>query len=215
MGKNGLTKRDLQAQATRNKLMETGKKIVNERGYGDITVDEITEQCGVSKGTFYHYFDSKEAFFDLIAYQPYVELDKSITDWGLGLEESVVRYMREYMELVMSYSPQYLTTWLGHLTTRDSVGSSSTGEMHEIDYALQRTDDLAAFLDGFVTNGELAPDCPTRKLAQMIISLGYGNIVWYCMSHEELDITEITTANMEEIVSVLRLYRTDRAACLE
>ncbi|WP_370636225.1 FAD-dependent oxidoreductase [Cohnella sp. CFH 77786] len=52
----------LRASTHRKKAMvaETALKLFAERGYDHVSVDDIIEATGTSKGTFYHYFRSKE-----------------------------------------------------------------------------------------------------------------------------------------------------------
>ncbi len=40
--------------------MASAQKLMLERGYNAATVDDICAHAGVSKGSFYHFFDSKE-----------------------------------------------------------------------------------------------------------------------------------------------------------
>jgi len=47
---------------TRKTLLDTGLAILTEKGYSYTGIDEILRRAGVPKGSFYHYFDSKEAF---------------------------------------------------------------------------------------------------------------------------------------------------------
>lgn len=44
----------------RDKLLAAAQELMLERGYNATTVDEICNHAGVSKGSFYHFFDSKE-----------------------------------------------------------------------------------------------------------------------------------------------------------
>jgi protoporphyrinogen oxidase/AcrR family transcriptional regulator len=44
----------------RAKVAETALRMFAERGYAHVSVDDIIEATGTSKGTFYHYFSSKE-----------------------------------------------------------------------------------------------------------------------------------------------------------
>ncbi len=44
----------------REKLLAAAQELMLERGYNATTVDEICTHAGVSKGSFYHFFDSKE-----------------------------------------------------------------------------------------------------------------------------------------------------------
>ncbi|MCG8479020.1 MAG: TetR/AcrR family transcriptional regulator [Spirochaetales bacterium] len=54
-----LTKRQRQAIETKKHLFETAVRLFNEKGYDNVTVEEITSQAGVAKGSFYTYFRSK------------------------------------------------------------------------------------------------------------------------------------------------------------
>ena len=50
----GLTKK---AERTRAKLLESAKRLIGERGFDKVSVEDITRDSGVAKGTFYHYFN--------------------------------------------------------------------------------------------------------------------------------------------------------------
>jgi len=47
---------------TRSRLLEKGGDLVSTRGFNATGVQEITAAAGVPKGSFYNYFESKEAF---------------------------------------------------------------------------------------------------------------------------------------------------------
>ena len=47
---------------TRSRLLKIGGDLVSSRGFNATGVQEITAAAGVPKGSFYNYFDSKEAF---------------------------------------------------------------------------------------------------------------------------------------------------------
>jgi TetR/AcrR family transcriptional repressor of nem operon len=49
-------------EPTREMLLDAGKKIFLERGYNQSGIEAIVQAVGVPKGSFYYYFDSKEAF---------------------------------------------------------------------------------------------------------------------------------------------------------
>lgn len=46
----------------RELLIRTGVAVLTEKGYSSVGIDEMLRVAQVSKGSFYHYFDSKEAF---------------------------------------------------------------------------------------------------------------------------------------------------------
>lgn len=39
-----------------------------EQGYEDTTIEEIIEKSGTSKGSFYHYFEGKDALLGSLSY---------------------------------------------------------------------------------------------------------------------------------------------------
>jgi TetR/AcrR family transcriptional repressor of nem operon len=47
---------------TREHLLATGESIILSKGYAAVGLAEILSQAGVPKGSFYHYFRSKEGF---------------------------------------------------------------------------------------------------------------------------------------------------------
>jgi TetR/AcrR family transcriptional repressor of nem operon len=49
-------------ESTKSHLIETGKKIFLEKGYGNAGIEGILQAAGVPKGSFYYYFKSKEDF---------------------------------------------------------------------------------------------------------------------------------------------------------
>lgn len=57
------------ADERKEELLRTALELFAERGYENTPVQAITDAIGIAKGTFYHYFDSKEALLnDLVFY---------------------------------------------------------------------------------------------------------------------------------------------------
>ena len=60
-------------------LIETAIKLFKEKGYNNVTVDDIANECNLSKGAFYHYFKSKAEI--LGSYNSYtIEKNNIFTD---------------------------------------------------------------------------------------------------------------------------------------
>jgi TetR/AcrR family transcriptional repressor of nem operon len=53
--------RDKNSKPAKEKLIEAAFTLIRTKGFSPTTVDEICELAGVTKGTFFHYFESKEA----------------------------------------------------------------------------------------------------------------------------------------------------------
>ncbi|WP_025849476.1 TetR/AcrR family transcriptional regulator [Paenibacillus ehimensis] len=48
-------------QELKNLIFAQSIKLFKEKGFDNVTVEEITQACGIAKGTFYNYFPKKEA----------------------------------------------------------------------------------------------------------------------------------------------------------
>ncbi len=53
--------REKKKQDTRTRIFEVSGKLFKEKGFENTTVDEITKEAGIAKGTFFNYFPTKES----------------------------------------------------------------------------------------------------------------------------------------------------------
>jgi len=49
-------------QATKQKIIESGARIIHQKGYHHTGIQEVLQAAGIPKGSFYFYFTSKEDF---------------------------------------------------------------------------------------------------------------------------------------------------------
>jgi AcrR family transcriptional regulator len=59
--------RSRKGEETRARLLAAAKEIFEENGFLDARISDIAERAGLSHGSFYHYFDSKEEVFREVA----------------------------------------------------------------------------------------------------------------------------------------------------
>ena len=52
---------------TKSRIVSAAWKLFYENGYDDTTVEEIVEESGTSKGSFYHYFSGKDALLSSLS----------------------------------------------------------------------------------------------------------------------------------------------------
>ena len=59
-----MNKRVDQGRATRERVVAVATRLFAERGYEATSIDAVLEESGVSRGSLYHHFASKEALFE-------------------------------------------------------------------------------------------------------------------------------------------------------
>ena len=63
--KTELSKQQKKSQETKEKIFQAAKKILQKSGYEKLSIKNICEEAGVSNGSFYHHFKTKD---DLLSY---------------------------------------------------------------------------------------------------------------------------------------------------
>ena len=66
---------------TKGRIIVAAWRLFYEQGYDNTTVEEIIEESGTSKGSFYHYFEGKDALLSSLSYlfdEKYEELMQDI-----------------------------------------------------------------------------------------------------------------------------------------
>ena len=87
---------------TKSKIVSAAWNLYYELGYDDTPIDEIVEAAGTSKGSFYHYFDGKDALLSSLSYlfdEKYEELIETM-DPKLGTVEKLVYINQELFLMI-------------------------------------------------------------------------------------------------------------------
>ncbi|UGT64189.1 TetR/AcrR family transcriptional regulator [Nocardia asteroides] len=117
----------------RLQLITLGAGMLGRRAIEDISVSEIAEQAGISRGLLFHYFPTKQDFHLAIVHHANAELLERVTpDPGLGiyakLRDSIERYIDYVSENRTSYAallrgPTSMSPELAPLVdqTRDAI----------------------------------------------------------------------------------------------
>ena len=68
------TKKQLQSDTTRRKLIAVARRLFAKKGYGGTSIAEITDRAKVTRGALYHHFADKEELFRAVFEQVEAEL---------------------------------------------------------------------------------------------------------------------------------------------
>lgn len=81
---------------TRNALVWCGTELLTERGFQITGIDEVLKRVGVPKGSFYHYFKSKEHFGHAVIdnYETYYakKMDRIFNDYSQSPLQRLVNF---------------------------------------------------------------------------------------------------------------------------
>lgn len=87
---------------TKSRIVSAAWKLFYEHGYDDTTIEEIIFESGTSKGSFYHYFDSKDALLGSLAYlfdEKYEELEETIV-FGSDTVKTLLMLNRQLFRMI-------------------------------------------------------------------------------------------------------------------
>lgn len=59
----------------RDELLDAAQLLVVTKGYAQMTVQDVLAHCGIAKGTFYHYFDTKQALLEAMLERRLAEME--------------------------------------------------------------------------------------------------------------------------------------------
>lgn len=112
---------------TKGKIVSAAWNLFYKQGYDDTTIDEIVEESGTSKGSFYHYFQGKDAILSSLSYlfdEKYDELWESM-DMNMTAMEKLLMLNHELFTMIENrisidllarlYSSQLITSGNRHL----------------------------------------------------------------------------------------------------
>ena len=113
------------SKATRNRIVNTAWKLFYEQGYDDTTIDDIIEAAHISRGSFYHYFDGKDALIGGITYlfdDAYDEICAHL-DSNLSPIEKLLTLTQEAFFMIENTVPVHL---LSKIMSSQLAGSSDS-----------------------------------------------------------------------------------------
>lgn len=91
-----LSRRERKKQETYGRLYECAMELFHNQGYEQTSVEQITQLADVGKGTFYNYFQCKEAVVLEYSRRKYQELIVSGREAGYSLKERLDHVLKNW-----------------------------------------------------------------------------------------------------------------------
>ena len=96
--KASISRQQQKSRETKEKIFQAAKRILQKKGYEELSIKNICEEAGVSNGSFYHHFKTKD---DLLSY--YIEDQPKIDPDLLELPDSVDGVKEGIIQVYMNY----------------------------------------------------------------------------------------------------------------
>ncbi|WP_204518470.1 TetR family transcriptional regulator [Brevibacillus fulvus] len=79
-----MTRRERKKRETRQKIFNAAIKLFNEYGFESTTIDMISEEADVARGTIFLHFSSKESILANWSYERLQEIEERREEWDFG-----------------------------------------------------------------------------------------------------------------------------------
>jgi TetR/AcrR family transcriptional repressor of nem operon len=189
----------------RRSILAIARPIIGAKGFSAVGLTEILAAAKIPKGSFYHYFNSKETFgVDLLDHyfvEYLAELDLILAGPGLPMAERLMAYWRNWRASQASFDCQGKCLAV-------KLGAEVADLSEPMRLSLQRgtssiVDRLTMAIEAGVAEGSLAVDEAPRTVAESLYYLWLGASVMtkITRSLHALDTALLTTQRILHLPS--------------
>lgn len=187
-----ITNRQIQAQNTRNQVYKTAVELMSEKGFENITIAEICEEAGVSVGTYYNYFKSKNDILD--------EVFKLADDYFYNVvanhlkegnsEDKIIRFYQYYV----NYNVDRGFDFIKHLfNVNNKIFIVKGRYMQTV---------LQNIIEEGQEKGEVCTEMTSEKIVEYLFIAVRGIIYDWCLHDGEYDLSEFADMYVVKLVKI-------------
>jgi TetR/AcrR family transcriptional regulator, transcriptional repressor for nem operon len=167
---------------TRQQLIEAGTELITSNGYHGTGIKAVLDQVGVPKGSFYNFFDSKEAFVaTIIEHYGLVEAEQMLANIAHLLEQPAL------VQLWCNFSLKVKTKVEANQSCACLIGAMSA-EIAEasdqcrdaiIDVEKQWIETIQAVIEQAQTEGDINTTLDPIRIAPLLYNSWQGCLLQY------------------------------------
>ena len=173
---------------TKGRIISAAWKLFYEQGYEDTTVEDIVYESETSKGSFYHYFDGKDALLGTLAYvfdEKYEQL-MQVMNPDLDAMEKLIYLNHELFAMIDgSISIDLLARWL-------STQLLARGEKHLLDRSRTYFKLLRQIIGEGQKQGQLRGDRTVNEIVKAYAMWERALLYDWCLSGGEYSLVAYT-----------------------
>lgn len=180
-----------QGAETKKRLFECAEKLFQQYDYKDVSVERITKAAGVTKGTFYVHFDSKDALY-IALFSTYIEsmdmeytafLDNLVPD--LSAADTLMTFVGEIVDIMLD------KVGYDNLRTIYKLQLTNALDMHTITgYGRKVYKLFNDILDLGIQRGEFKTSLPLEILTKHFVAEIRGLTYEWCIRYPDFNLKE-------------------------
>lgn len=182
---------------TRGRIVAAAWKLFYEQGYDNTTLEDIIAESGTSKGSFYHYFEGKDALLSSLSYlfdEKYAELEPRLEGIGSRYEALLFLNVELFRMVENSVSMELLARLLSsQLVTR--------GDKHLLNHDRTYYKLLRRLVSEAHTAGELAEGVTVAEVVKAYAMAERALMYDWCLSQGEYSLSQYSAGMMPRFLS--------------
>ena len=179
-----LSKQQLKSKETKERIFQAAKAILQKSGYENLSIKNICEEAGVSNGSFYHHFKTKD---DLLSY--YIEAQPTINpellDNPQNKEDAKTTIVEVYLNYASYCKELGVDFMAGYYTPRNQALNPDIRT--ERPYPIVT---VQQYLEKAVSAGAIELTLTIPEVVTDIRMLVIGNVFEWSMRNGEVDFEE-------------------------
>jgi len=198
-------KRKAQAVETKNKIYESAEQLFRKYGFDQVSVDSIVERAGVSKGSFYVHFKSKDALILTLMgdYVGKVDLEYRTYLESLPAGTKAADILFSFAEKIVDV----ITDTIGYDVIKIIYGFQITQTVNT-DTILGYNRDLYKIFQNIISQGiqqkEFKPEVNINIIAQHFVMAIRGLTYEWCIRSPDFDLKDYVRQHFEILLNGIR-----------
>ena len=188
---------------TKGRIIQAAWRLFYQQGYDDTTVDEIIRDSGTSRGSFYHYFEGKDALLSSVSFlfdQKYEELMETM-DPDMDCFDQLMYLNRELFAMIENSISLDLLARLysSQLVTR--------GDKHLLDHNRTYYKLLRQIVTEGQKKGELREDVSVNEIVKAYALCERALIYDWCISNGDYSLCQYAKSMMPVFLNSFRVKK--------
>lgn len=185
---------------TKGRIISAAWKLFYEQGYEDTTVEEIIDESGTSKGSFYHYFNGKDALLSTLS----VMFDEKYQELAATMDPDMDAFDKLLLmnhELFVMIENEIDLDLLARLYSTQLV---TKGERHLMDHNRFYYKLLKQVVSQGQKRRELTNDMTVNEIVKVYAFFERAFLYDWCISNGDYSLSKYTDQMLPVFISFLR-----------